>query len=93
MSDHHTDANGPQTLGETVKLGLSTWWREAKKLLGTASRRFEITRLEKQLKEEYVHLGRIAEAPRGKKQEKELCLKQIAFLKEEIEALREELEQ
>jgi len=53
--------------------------------------KFEISRLEKELEREYGMLGRIAETPRGKKEEKELCLKQIAFLKEEIETLKKEL--
>lgn len=92
MSEHRADIPDPKSLSDTVKLGLSTWWRETKKLLSGTSRHFEISRLEKQLEEEYVHLGRIAEAPRGRKQEKELCLKQIAFLKEEIATLREEVD-
>lgn len=92
MTTRNDQQTATQTLGETLKLGLSTWWREVKKLLGSGMRRFEISRLEKQLEEEYVTLGHIAESPRGKKQEKELCLKQIAFLKEEIETLRGEFE-
>ncbi len=72
-------------------LGLKTWVAEmswlGKSLLG----RFEISRLEKELEQEYGNLGRIAEAPRGRKEEKELCLRQIGFLKEEIETLKSEL--
>ncbi|WP_238528158.1 hypothetical protein [Pseudodesulfovibrio mercurii] len=72
-------------------LGLKTWWAEMKWLARSLSGRFEVGRLEKELEREYGILGRIAEAPRGRMEEKELCIKQIAFLKEEIEALREEL--
>lgn len=72
-------------------LGLRTWQEEMKWLGKSVLGRFEISRLEKELEREYGTLGRIAEAPRGKKEEKELCLRQIAFLKEEIETLRSEL--
>jgi len=72
-------------------LGLKTWLAEVKWLTRTQLGKFEISRLEKELEREYGMLGRIAETPRGKKEEKELCLKQIAFLKEEIETLKKEL--
>ena len=72
-------------------LGLKTWLAEIKWLGRTVLGRFEIGRLEKELQREYATLGRIAEAPRGRMEDKELCLKQIAFLKEEIETLRAEL--
>ena len=73
-------------------LGLRTWAEEMKWLVKSVLGKFEISRLEKELEQEYGMLGRIAETPRGKKEEKELCLKQISFLKEEIETLRTELE-
>ncbi|QGY39812.1 hypothetical protein GM415_06645 [Pseudodesulfovibrio cashew] len=72
-------------------LGLRTWLAEIKWLSKSALTRFEVSRLEKELNQEYGNLGRIAEAPRGKMAEKELCLKQIGFLKEEIENLRADL--
>ncbi|MEF2232089.1 MAG: hypothetical protein V3571_14245 [Pseudodesulfovibrio sp.] len=72
-------------------LGLKTWLAEIKWLGRTVLGRFEIGRLEKELQREYATLGRIAEAPRGRMEEKDLCLKQIAFLKDEIETLRAEL--
>ena len=74
-------------------LGLKTWMAEIKWLAKSVLTRFEISRLEKELEQEYGNLGRIAETPRGKKEEKELSLKQIDFLKEEIETLRTELAQ
>ena len=72
-------------------LGLKTWLAEIKWLAASVLGRYEISRLEKELNQEYGILGRIAETPRGKKEAKELCLKQIEFLKEEIETLRSEL--
>jgi len=72
-------------------LGLKTWLAEVQWLIKSLMGRFEISRLEKELEREYGMLGRIAEAPRGKQDEKQLCLKQIAFLKEEIETLKSEL--
>jgi len=81
-----------QTKNESVLdvflLGLKTWVAEVKWLTKSVLGRFEIGRLEKELEREYGLLGRIAEAPRGKMDEKELCLKQITFLKEEIETLK-----
>lgn len=72
-------------------LGLKTWLAEMKWLVRAQFGKFEVSRLEKELEREYGILGRIAEAPRGRKEEKELCLKQIAFLKEEIATLKQEL--
>lgn len=72
-------------------LGVKTWLAEMKWLTRAQLGKFEISRLEKELDREYGMLGRIAEAPRGRMEEKELCLKQIAFLKEEIATLKEEL--
>jgi len=72
-------------------LGIKTWLAEIKWLAKSLLTRFEISRLEKELNQEYGILGRIAETPRGKKEDKELCLKQIEFLKEEIETLKSEL--
>lgn len=71
-------------------LGIKTWLAEIKWLAKSLLTRFEISRLEKELNQEYGNLGRIAETPRGRKEEKELSLKQIDFLKEEIETLRSE---
>lgn len=82
----------PEGVFDNLVYGLRVWLREMQWMGKTSMRRFEIGRLEKQLKEEYVHLGRIAEAPRGRKEEKERTLKQIQFLKEEIAALEEDLE-
>ncbi|AMK09914.1 MAG: hypothetical protein AB7E51_10130 [Pseudodesulfovibrio sp.] len=80
-----------ETVMDVVVLGLKTWLAEVKWLTRSLAGRFEIGRLEKELDREYGILGRIAEAPRGRMEEKELCLKQIAFLREEIAHLKEEL--
>lgn len=76
---------------DVLKLGVRTWNAEMRWLIKSALTRFEINRLEKELNREYGTLGRIAESPRGKMDEKELSLKQIEFLKEEIATLRGEL--
>ena len=86
-----SDARRNETVLDIFQLGVKTWLEEAKWLVRSGLVRFETSRLEKELEREYVALGRIAEAPRGKKDEKELCLKQIAFLKEEIATLKDEL--
>ncbi|KAB1439103.1 hypothetical protein [Pseudodesulfovibrio senegalensis] len=88
MSGYHPDG-----ILDNLIFGLKVWLDEIRWMGKTSLRRFEIGRLEKQLEEEYVHLGRIAEAPRGRKEEKERTLGQIKFLKEEINTLQEELEQ
>lgn len=88
MSGYH-----PEGILDNIVFGLRVWLKEMKWMSKASMRRFEISRLEKQLEEEYVHLGRIAEAPRGKKEEKDLVLKQIKFLKDEIATLEQELEQ
>lgn len=88
MSGYHPDG-----VFDNLVYGLRVWLKEMRFMGKTSMRRFEISRLEKQLKEEYVHLGHIAENPRGRKEEKELTLKQIKFLKEEIAALEQELEE
>lgn len=88
MSEKKYDTD---TVLGVFQLGLQTWLAETKWLGKSALTRFEISRLEKELDREYGNLGRIAEAPRGKMDEKEMCLKQIEFLKEEIETLRTEL--
>ncbi|MCJ2166126.1 MULTISPECIES: hypothetical protein [unclassified Pseudodesulfovibrio] len=84
-----------QTHSETVMdiflLGLKTWLAEIQWLTRSLMGRFEISRLEKELEREYGILGRIAEAPRGRQSEKELSLKQVAFLNEEIATLKTEL--
>lgn len=80
-----------ESVTEIFLLGLKTWIAEMKWLIRSWLGRFEVRRLEKELDREYGMLGRIAEEPRGKKAEKELCLKQIAFLKEEIATLKSEL--
>ncbi len=72
-------------------LGLKTWLAEIRWLTKSILTRYEISRLEKELEQEYGTLGRITEMGKGKKQDKELSLKQIDFLKEEIETLRSEL--
>ncbi|CCH49746.1 hypothetical protein [Pseudodesulfovibrio piezophilus] len=82
---------GNETVLEVFLLGLKTWTAEVKWLGKSVLTRFEISRLEKELNREYGILGRLAESPRGKKDEKELSLRQIDFLKEEIETLRTEL--
>ena len=79
------------TVMDIFLLGLKTWVAEIKWLFQAQFGRFEVSRLEKELDREYGILGRIAETPRGKKSDKELCLKQIAFLKEEIATLKGEL--
>lgn len=85
--------NQPQkdSVMDIFLLGLKTWLAEVKWLTRAQLGKFEVSRLEKELEREYGMLGRIAEAPRGKKEEKELCLKQIDFLKEEIATLKKEL--
>jgi len=87
MSDTQRD----DTVIDIFLLGIKTWVAEMKWLVRSLLGRFEVSRLEKELKREYGILGRIAEMPRGRKADKELCLKQIAFLKEEIATLKEEL--
>lgn len=77
---------------ETMRLGIMVWASEMKWLATSLLRRFEISRLAKRLQEEYTRLGQVAETPRGKKQEKDLILKQISFLKEEIRILEDDLE-
>jgi hypothetical protein len=72
-------------------LGLKTWLAEMGWLTRSVLARFETSRLEKELEQEYANLGRIAEQPRGRKDDKELCLRQISFLKDEIETLKTEL--
>ena len=84
----HTQA---ETVTEVFVLGLKTWLAEMKWLIRYRLGCFEIRRLEKELDREYGILGRIAEEPRGRKADKELSLKQIAFLKEEIATLKTEL--
>ncbi|QJB56247.1 hypothetical protein [Pseudodesulfovibrio sp. zrk46] len=84
-----TDArNGNESVLEIFQLGLRTWLAEMQWLSKSLLTRFEISRLEKELNREYGVLGRIAEAPRGKKEDKEQSLRQIDFLKEEIETLK-----
>ncbi|MBC17823.1 conserved protein of unknown function [Pseudodesulfovibrio profundus] len=87
MSESHNN----DSVLEVFTLGLKTWVAEIKWLGKSILTRFEISRLEKELEQEYGNLGRIAEAPRGRKAEKEMSLRQIDFLKEEIETLKDEL--
>ncbi len=77
---------------ETVRLGICVYASEMKWLGRALLKKFEISRLAKRLEEEYTRLGRLTENPKRKKQEKELCLKQLSFLKDEIETLKSELE-
>lgn len=86
-----TSAQANESVLEVFLLGVKTWLEEIKWLSRSVLGRFEISRLEKELQREYAALGRIAEAPRGKMEEKELCLRQISFLKEEITTLKSEL--
>lgn len=89
----HDPAIEDETVLETVRTGLRVWSREMLRLVGRAHGQFEISRLRKRLDEEYLRLGHIAEAPRGRKEEKERVLRQIAFLKEEIGTLERELDE
>lgn len=86
-----TNCERDDSVTDVLRLGLKTWVAEMKWLVRSWLGRWEISRLEKELNREYGILGQIAEAPRGKKEDKELCLKQIAFLKDEITTLKEEL--
>ena len=86
-----TSAKTDESVLDVFLLGVKTWLAEVKWLGRSVLGRFEIGRLEKELEREFAALGRIAEAPRGKKEEKELSLKQVAFLKDEIATLRQEL--
>lgn len=86
-----SESNNNETVLEVFTLGVKTWVAEIKWLGKSILTRFEISRLEKELEQEYGNLGRIAEAPRGKKAEKEMSLRQIDFLKEEIDTLKDEL--
>jgi uncharacterized small protein (DUF1192 family) len=86
-----TSAKTDESVLDVFLLGVKTWLAEVKWLGRSVLGRFEIGRLEKELEREYAALGRIAEAPRGKMEEKELCLKQVAFLKDEIATLKQEL--
>ncbi|MBI9081788.1 MAG: hypothetical protein JEY79_18865 [Pseudodesulfovibrio sp.] len=83
--------NKQESILDLFLLGLRTWLEEIKWLGKSVLARFEVSRLEKELEQEYGILGRITESPRGKKEEKELCLKQVSFLKEEIETLKSDL--
>ncbi len=85
-----TKENEKESVLEIFQLGLKTWLAEVQWLGKSLLTRFEVSRLEKELNKEYGHLGRIAEAPKGRKEEKEMSLKQIKFLKEEIETLKTE---
>ena len=86
-----TSAKTDESVLDVFLLGVKTWLAEVKWLGRSVLGRFEIGRLEKELEREYAILGRIAEMPRGKKDEKELSLKQVAFLKDEIATLKQEL--
>lgn len=86
-----TSAKTDESVLDVFLLGVKTWLAEVGWLTRSLLGRFEIGRLEKELEREYATLGRIAEAPRGKKEEKDLCLKQIDFLKDEIATLKGEL--
>ena len=86
-----TSANTDESVLDVFLLGVKTWLAEVKWLGRSVLGRFEIGRLKKELEREYATLGRVAEAPRGKKDEKELSLKQVAFLKDEIATLEQEL--
>ena len=88
MSQQATSPN--QSVVEVLRFGLTVWWEEIKWMLKGLFRRFEISRLEKELRKEYLLLGRIAENPRGRSEEKDLSLRQIKFLKEEIQTLETE---
>ncbi|WP_285907802.1 hypothetical protein [Pseudodesulfovibrio pelocollis] len=85
--------NKDESILDVFLLGLKTWLAEMGWLTRSVLGRFEISRLEKELEREYATLGRIAEQPRGRKEEKDQCLGQISFLKEEIETLKAELAQ
>lgn len=85
------DAQSNESVLDIFLLGLKTWLAEVGWLSRSVLARFEIGRLEKELEQEYATLGRIAEQPRGRKEDKDLCLAQISFLKEEIETLKAEL--
>lgn len=80
-----------ETVMDVVLLGLRTWKAEMQWLVRSVLGRFEVGRLEKELEREYGILGRIAESPRGRQADKELCLRQIDFLREEITNLKTEL--
>lgn len=85
--------NKDESILDVFLLGLKTWLAEMGWLTRSVLGRFEISRLEKELEREYATLGRIAEQPRGRKEEKDQSLGQISFLKEEIETLKAELAQ
>jgi uncharacterized small protein (DUF1192 family) len=85
------DVKSNESVMDVFLLGLRTWLAEMGWLTRSVLGRFEIGRLEKELEREYATLGRIAEQPRGRKEEKEQCLGQIGFLREEIETLKAEL--
>lgn len=91
MHDETRDNGTDRGPVDVLKHGLRVWAGEMRTLGAGLRTRFEISRLEKRLEQEYAHLGRIAEKPRGRKDDKELALQQIAFLKEEIEQLEAEL--
>ncbi|MCF8104985.1 MAG: hypothetical protein K9K64_05845 [Desulfohalobiaceae bacterium] len=98
MVAEQSKANGDARLNvwQTFVLGVKVlggelYWNVLKLL-----RRFEIRELEKRLAREYETLGRLQagkiEGDEGVLQEeKELCLKQVAFLEKEIAFLKDEL--
>jgi hypothetical protein len=82
----------PLSVVESLSLGLRVWAREMRALSRTALLRLEQGRIEKRLTREYERLGRLAAASRGSatNADWEASLKQIDFLKEEVETLAQE---
>ncbi|XPV76415.1 MAG: hypothetical protein ACNI27_00470 [Desulfovibrio sp.] len=72
---------------------LNVWVDEMKWLVFTLNKKYEIHRLEKELDREYSHLGRVVTSSSPKKVDKELAVKQIDFLTEEIDSILKEIEE
>ncbi len=94
MSTAHNTKNSSSELGvlESLRLGISVWLSEMTWLGSSLYKQFMISRLVKRLQEEYTNLGKAVENEEAQSSEKEICLKQISFLKDEIHTLENELE-
>ena len=75
-----------------LKEFVCVWVDEMKWLVFVLNKKYEIHRLEKELDREYSHLGRVVTSASPKKVDKELALKQIDFLREEIDSILKEIE-
>ncbi len=86
-----TNSSKESSVTGVLLLGLKVWGREMKRLARLLVDGYEIRRLRRRLDQECMLLGRIdAEGSDGP--ERELCLNQISFMKEEVVVLTLERE-